>query len=72
MRIVLVLTLAMWVAGCAAPTVTSNPRSVTVVSGSASFKKVQQIAADECAKYKRFARPTIIRDDVTYVFDCVE
>ena len=72
---VLLIGIVLFLTGCAAEVLVSNPRSVTVKAGQIKIVEAQTLADAECAKYKRFAKLVIRPTDYTpnhWVFDCVE
>ena len=72
---VLLIGFVLFLTGCAAEVLVSNPRSVTVKAGQIKIVEAQTLADAECAKYKRFAKLVIRPTDYTpnhWVFDCVE
>ena len=72
---VLLIGIVLFLTGCAAEVLVSNPRSVTVKAGQIKIVEAQTLADAECAKYKRIAKLVIRPTDYTpnhWVFDCVE
>lgn len=70
MRIVF-LAIAIFLSGCAAQVVSSNPRSVTVESLTADVADAQKAADKECAKHSAYARMSGRASDRHFVYDCI-
>ena len=72
---VMLIGLIVFLTGCAAEVISSNPRSVTVKAGEVMIEEAQEAANMECAKYKRYARLAIRPTAYTtnhWIFDCIE
>jgi hypothetical protein len=76
MRILMVMVLTLVAAGCAPSVRSSSPNHVTIESYQMDFRRAQQLADAECAKYNRQARLTLKASpgeaERDYIFACVD
>lgn len=70
----IIVLLGVTVSGCGTSVISSTPRQVIVESQMMDAQKAQQLADDECAKHKRYAKMTFKADywERNYTFECVE
>jgi hypothetical protein len=72
MRVLVLVSVAALMAGCAAKVIDSNERMVMINAGSADPSGALRMAQSECAKYGRHARlSSKPNEDRQWTFDCI-